>query len=695
MESAAPQDTETRPDIEALIPVAARIAALASLAVSLLALAAGLLHWTWAARLGIALPPERTAGAMAAVAMGVGIILAGGHPSRLRLGAGAGLILIAALPGVFAIAALAVPAFQDGAAILGTSPATAGMLILMALAALLSLGRSRIAAIAAASLACLVLIAAVFGLLAGVLWARILGSAFTGLAAAVPTTMALALLASSVLAWTLLYFTEQPATPRFLIRRISLFATATSLAIAVFLVWAALAANDYMTTARVLEANARAASRLIEEHGLRSMDAAFQVLDRIADQVGERGLTSVAGVKELGRLRMMTSRTPQIALLLVADADGRVVLAEGHAQRATVATVGDRPFYLALRQGAHTYFGPGVPPLIEGRRIFTLSRRLEDAKGGFAGVALAGIDSAYFDGFYANLHISPLFAAAIVRDSGEFLVRYPTDGTEGKDIAHLSLTARRIVNTQASGTFVRISPIDGLRRYVAFRRIGDLPLIALASVPEKDVLSAWASRETRDLPVLVVLVALGAAGTWWGFRTIRSEERDYRHLQELATIDPLTGTNNRRSFFGVARREFTLSRRLGTRFCILMADADRFKSINDEHGHHAGDRVLVEMAEACRSQLRDVDVLGRLGGEEFAVALPGADLAGARVVAERIRNACAATAVAVGGRTVRFRVSIGVAEASAADSAVEDVIHRADRALYRAKALGRDRVEVE
>jgi diguanylate cyclase (GGDEF)-like protein/PAS domain S-box-containing protein len=170
-------------------------------------------------------------------------------------------------------------------------------------------------------------------------------------------------------------------------------------------------------------------------------------------------------------------------------------------------------------------------------------------------------------------------------------------------------------------------------------------------------------------------------------------------LRALATTDSLTGAVNRRHFVELAQRERERALRSRSPLSLCLIDVDHFKGVNDQYGHVAGDHVLSAMAEAARAALRISDVLGRLGGEEFAVLLPDTDLAGALVVAERVRAAVAATEVQSGEvrandapRSIRVTISVGVAE-HRSDESFEAWLKRADQALYAAKDLGRDRVK--
>ncbi len=165
-------------------------------------------------------------------------------------------------------------------------------------------------------------------------------------------------------------------------------------------------------------------------------------------------------------------------------------------------------------------------------------------------------------------------------------------------------------------------------------------------------------------------------------------------LARLAATDPLTGVFNRRSFMEAGQRELVRSRRHARLFSVIQLDIDHFKKINDSHGHAVGDRVLQAFAAKCLEELRENDVFGRLGGEKFALLLPETDLAGAGVVAERFREAVAGLVVKDEGREVRFTISLGVASLQEQDTALEDLLRRADEALYLAKNSGRNRVMV-
>jgi diguanylate cyclase (GGDEF)-like protein len=166
-------------------------------------------------------------------------------------------------------------------------------------------------------------------------------------------------------------------------------------------------------------------------------------------------------------------------------------------------------------------------------------------------------------------------------------------------------------------------------------------------------------------------------------------------LRAQATTDALTATANRRTLLEALSRELERSNRLATPCAVLFVDLDHFKRVNKEHGHAAGDAVLREAAAAMRSILRPYDLLGRYGGEEFVIVLPGCDAGGARVAAERVRGRIAAMAVAVGGKSLPVTCSVGAAVGGAGGVRDRDgLIAAADRALNQAKGAGRNCVVV-
>jgi diguanylate cyclase (GGDEF)-like protein/PAS domain S-box-containing protein len=174
-------------------------------------------------------------------------------------------------------------------------------------------------------------------------------------------------------------------------------------------------------------------------------------------------------------------------------------------------------------------------------------------------------------------------------------------------------------------------------------------------------------------------------------RDVTADVLREQEVLSLATTDDLTGAKNRRHFMERAELEVHRLRRHRVPFSVVLLDLDHFKRVNDTHGHQAGDDVLKEAVRRWQLGRRPFDTLGRLGGEEFAILLPGADAAAAMTVAERLRAVIADTPFDTIDGPIDTTVSIGVAEAEDADQTIEGTLGRADAALYHSKHAGRNR----
>ena len=209
--------------------------------------------------------------------------------------------------------------------------------------------------------------------------------------------------------------------------------------------------------------------------------------------------------------------------------------------------------------------------------------------------------------------------------------------------------------------------------YFGDRLIGSFALSPRAPVHQND-------------PVLVKTIARELGGAL-KMATLVEESR------WMATTDALTGLSNRRAFIDWATREVARCARYADHFCVMLLDVDHFKQVNDRYGHAAGDAVLAAVSRLMGSIVRSCDVVARWGGEEFVVALPSTALDGATLVAERIRAALEAHPIAdpSGGQVLTVTASFGVAQLEAGES-LDQLVDRADRAMYAAKSAGRNRV---
>ena len=211
-----------------------------------------------------------------------------------------------------------------------------------------------------------------------------------------------------------------------------------------------------------------------------------------------------------------------------------------------------------------------------------------------------------------------------------------------------------------------------------------------------------------DVALVLARVSLGELGVFSARKLSASQEKKvealaayllhplrnalmYREAINASVRDPLTGVNNRTSFRKVLDREVELSHRHGAPLSLIMLDVDRFKTINDMHGHMVGDLALKSIAKCLVACIRDSDILFRYGGEEFCIALANTSLAGARKLAERVRRALEILVVRTSGTRVHVTASFGVATLEEKDDAAQ-LVEKADHSLYRAKELGRNRI---
>jgi diguanylate cyclase (GGDEF)-like protein len=165
-------------------------------------------------------------------------------------------------------------------------------------------------------------------------------------------------------------------------------------------------------------------------------------------------------------------------------------------------------------------------------------------------------------------------------------------------------------------------------------------------------------------------------------------------IEHLARVDGLTEVFNRRFFMDLANKELQRFQRYKSPFCLLFIDMDFFKNINDTVGHQAGDSVLKQFAALARSQIRTMDLLGRMGGDEFAILLAETELANAKEIAARILLQCKEISMQGEDQTLEPTISIGVAEVQTDDKSMDDILYRADQALYQAKRDGRNKYSV-
>lgn len=237
-----------------------------------------------------------------------------------------------------------------------------------------------------------------------------------------------------------------------------------------------------------------------------------------------------------------------------------------------------------------------------------------------------------------------------------------------------------------------LSGIDTLVQLKQGADTADIPVIMVSASDTDDVVIQAIDHGAHDFvskPIEYPVLAARMRSALRLAQALSELEKANLELNTLATTDSLTGAYNRRHFFSLADMETAKIARHKRPLSLLMIDIDHFKHINDTLGHAAGDLALQELTNCCNSACRSYDILGRIGGEEFAICCPHADLNGAYAIAERIRRSCQELTLVFQGSPFTLAVSIGVTEAQQYET-FGTALQRADTLLYQAKRKGRN-----
>jgi diguanylate cyclase (GGDEF)-like protein len=412
----------------------------------------------------------------------------------------------------------------------------------------------------------------------------------------------------------------------------------------------------------------------------------------------ERHLRGQLTRREVNALAQQArAAVPDVDMILLADAEGLVV-AGTHAIADSPVSVADRAYFRRLRELAAPE--PAVDgPLVErltGREVVVFARRARGPDADFGGAVIAAVATERLVRTLGDAKIGPRGEVVLYGENLQVLARYPPlpgapRDVEGEPPADL----RRLRESgEQSASFQYLSPFDGVPRRVSYRRVDRFPAVLIVAYAPEDYLSHWRRDAAATLVVACILAAVAVGAGAMVHIAWRRQQAYAERLTLIARTDELTGLPNRRAFFEAAEAERARAVRYRSQMAVLMLDIDNFKLVNDTHGHRAGDLVLMHLGETFGVVLREIDVLGRVGGEEFAILLPETGLASAAEVAGRLRAAVEAASVPrPEGTPLRITISIGVA-CLQGDENLDTLVSRADTALYQAKRDGRNCVRV-
>lgn len=435
--------------------------------------------------------------------------------------------------------------------------------------------------------------------------------------------------------------------------------------------------------------------QLIESDILRNAELYDQSLQGLIWAVGRKELPEIPGPLRQRLLFNEAFVDRKRGDVLWLDKQGNVV-GDSTSNVPRQANFGDTGVFKAHQRDANLglLVGPPFKARLGGLDwCISFSRRISGPDGEFAGLAAGALRLSYFSELFKRLDIGDDSSINLFNADGQLLARQPSrpqDPPIGSNYAERP-NFKRILSEQ-SGNFTARSGSDGNPRMYTFARVAQLPLIVLVVHSADEVFQSW--RRTA----ILVSVATGVlcVGILWLTlllgRELRRRQEAEQGLATLAATDSLTGLANRRRLDQVLRQEWARAQRNRKPLAVLMVDVDHFKAFNQRHGHAGGDHALREVAKTIEASIRrPADLAARYGGEEFQVVLPETDLAGARLLAERIRTSVEALApFADDAHSVTVSIGIGL---SGPQHDLSSVLGAADEALYRAKAKGRNRVE--
>lgn len=442
-------------------------------------------------------------------------------------------------------------------------------------------------------------------------------------------------------------------------------------------------------------------------------DATLKQVDVALYGVTQTVAAGGTGQNELKRLAkilaQIRTQLPHVQDFFVLNEEGQLVISANPLAPASKRFRETSSFaFHKTNTNPDPHIGPPLRNQITNEWVFTVSRRINNPDGSFAGVVLARISIDYYLNLYRDLAIGKGQTVGLFMADGILLWRLPLKDIDiGASIANGPLyTTHLKVSSKGTGTL--ISPIDKVQRIVSFVSLADFPLVVYVGRSKQEITSSW-----RNSAILFSLLVAGMLFllTVFSYRLvllIKNQQRTDKNLREiqdrllkannaldsLAREDALTGLANRRELEFVLQTEF--KRALRTQQCVgvLMLDIDHFKLYNDNYGHPMGDKVLQQVSRIIKDAVsRPNDLAARYGGEEFIVVLPNTELDGCMQIANKIRTGVYNASIAnVNAPLGVLTVSVGVHVVIPDElNTVADLIAAADKALYQAKAAGRNR----
>jgi len=442
-------------------------------------------------------------------------------------------------------------------------------------------------------------------------------------------------------------------------------------------------------------ANVRSEAVIFAGHARQTTLAAEIFLRQIADDVlQDPRLFEEFDDEFADKWALEANRLPQVRSVNLVNSEG-ILINDAVVRGTRIVDLSDREYFIRTKAGERSVII--TEPIFSRARdswFFGMALGVFDERGNHIGVVILGIEPRYFLNFFSSIGDSRLNVALLSQEDTIAAARFVDDLTP--PLGELLDDLPDFGRTEFS--------VPSLLGYglVSYLPVEDWPLKVVVHQPFFLGLQKIIPPITVFLITIVVATSAALAIL---FRIQRSEKRLEVERNELSTIkraleeqvstDPLTGIRNRRGFMMDCQREISRCRRYKRPVSVIVMDIDHFKQINDEHGHQSGDEALRVFSEVCQSSTRETDVLGRLGGEEFGLLLPETGHTDGLMLANRIRNRVAEQPIwspdGDDGGPFKMTVSMGLADVDP-EGNLEEALSQADKALYQAKAAGRNKV---
>lgn len=439
-------------------------------------------------------------------------------------------------------------------------------------------------------------------------------------------------------------------------------------------------------------------ARVLQDHTSRTLEGFDRALSLIK-ALHERGGAD-AFLAPLARSMEHTTTTEVERVFHRFDRDGALVASSQTDARFGAVSIADRAYFLDARDnaGARIRIGEPVTGRVSGTRLIPMVKRLETPDGRFDGVIAVALDPERVVHLFRSLRVGEASSVGLMDREGRVYVWAENHaagrGADRPGVALAAVPAR--VDTRTVDAPLQFGDLAGERSVTAIAAVPGTALVAFAVLGEDELLALHRSYTAHlaGYAALVVLIlsvpiALAARRTLTDIHRGRLLELRYADAQHRARTDPLTGAANREAFDGHLRSAWEASARDGVPFVLAFLDVDRFKALNDTHGHEVGDRALKRVADTLAGSVRRADLVARLGGDEFAVLMPGADLATSRRVFDGLKETLG---LATLGEGWPISFSIGVVAFQSAPPRARDAVAAADRLMYEVKAAGRDAI---